>query len=112
VGEPGVTEAFHRLYYATAVSKDTYWLGVRTRKCPLDLWVYDELRIYSRLLCPGSYLVEDSNVNGHPVLAERGPGPVEALEEFLAESDEFEVDAAREKFFLTFNPRGYLRKQA
>jgi cephalosporin hydroxylase len=37
---------------------------------------------------------------------------MEALEAFLAETDEFEVDATREKFFLTFNPRGFLRKRA
>ena len=207
MAEPGVTEAFHRLYYDTAVWKDTYWLGVRTQKCPLDLWVYqeilhevrpdlvietgtahggsayylasvmdllgrgeivtvdihpvegrpeharityltgsstadevveqverlaegherilvildsdhsrehvlDELRIYSRFVSPGSYLiVEDTNVNGHPAKPEHGPGPMEALEEFLPGTDEFEMDAAREKFFLTFNPRGFLRKK-
>jgi cephalosporin hydroxylase len=208
VAEPGVTEAFHRLYYDSAVWKDTYWLGTRTQKCPLDLWVYqeilhetrpdliletgtahggsalylasvcdhmnrgevvtvdiapiegrpehdrityltgsstadtvvaeverhvaghervlvildsdhsrdhvlDELRLFSPWVTPGSYLiVEDTNVNGHPALPEHGPGPMEALEEFLAETDEFEIDAAREKFFLTFNPRGFLRKRA
>ena len=206
--EPGVTEAFHRLYYDTAVWKDTYWLGTPAQKCPLDLWVYqeilheqrpdliletgtahggsalylaslcdllgrgeivtvdihpiedrpvhdrityltgsstapeavselerladgresvlvildsdhsrdhvlDELRIYSRFVSPGGYLiVEDTNVNGHPVFAEHGPGPMEAVDEFLAETDEFEVDASREKFFMTFNPRGFLRKRA
>ena len=35
-----------------------------------------------------------------------------SLDVFLAETDEFEIDAAREKFFLTFNPRGFLRKRA
>jgi cephalosporin hydroxylase len=75
--------------------------------------VLDELRLYAGLVTPGSYLVvEDTNVNGHPVFAEHGPGPMEALEAFLAETDEFEVDATREKFFLTFNPRGFLRKRA
>jgi cephalosporin hydroxylase len=75
--------------------------------------VLDELRIYSRWVTPGSYLiVEDTNVNDHPALPEHGPGPMEALEEFLAETDEFEIDAPREKFFLTFNPRGFLRKRA
>lgn len=208
MAEPGVTEAFHRLYYDTAVWKDTYWLGTPAQKCPLDLWVYqeilheqrpdliletgtahggsalylaslcdllgrgeivtvdiypiedrpvhdrityltgsstapeavselerladgresvlvildsdhsrdhvlDELRIYSRFVSPGGYLiVEDTNVNGHPVFAEHGPGPMEAVDEFLAETDEFEVDASREKFFMTFNPRGFLRKRA
>ena len=69
--------------------------------------------MYSRWVTPGSYLiVEDTNVNGHPVLPEHGPGPMEAVEEFLAGSAEFEVDPAREKFFLTFNPRGFLRKKS
>jgi cephalosporin hydroxylase len=43
VSEPGITEAFHRLYYDTAVWKDTFWLGVQTQKCPLDLWIYQEM---------------------------------------------------------------------
>jgi cephalosporin hydroxylase len=73
--------------------------------------VLDELRLYAPLVSPGSYLiVEDSNINGHPVASDFGPGPAEAVERFLEESDEFEVDRSREKFFLTFNPGGYLRK--
>jgi len=208
VAEPGVTDAFHRLYYDTAVWKDTYWLGVHAQKCPLDLWIYqeilyeqrpdliietgtahggsalflasvcellgrgeivtvdihpiedrpvhdrityltgsstaaevvskverlaegrehilvildsdhardhvlDELRAYSRFVPAGGYLiVEDTNVNGHPVFPEHGPGPREAIEAFLTETDEFEVDATREKLFLTFNPGGFLRKIA
>ena len=43
MAEPSVTDAFHRLYYDTAVWKDTHWLGVRAQKCPLDLWVYQEI---------------------------------------------------------------------
>lgn len=73
--------------------------------------VLDEMRLYGALVTPGSYLVvEDSNINGHPVLPDFGPGPLEAIEAFLAETDEFAVDESREKYFLTFNPRGYLRK--
>jgi cephalosporin hydroxylase len=73
--------------------------------------VLAEMRLYGPLVTPGSYLVvEDSNINGHPVLPEFGPGPLEAIDSFLAESDEFTVDESREKYFLTFNPRGYLRK--
>jgi cephalosporin hydroxylase len=55
-------------------------------------------------------IVEDTNLNGHPVLHDFGPGPMEALEEFLASSNEFVSDPECEKFMLTFNPRGYLRK--
>lgn len=73
--------------------------------------VLNELRIYGPLVSKGLYLVvEDTNVNGHPVVPRFGPGPTEALEEFLKEDDSFEVDKAREKFLLTFNPRGFLRK--
>jgi cephalosporin hydroxylase len=75
--------------------------------------VLAELRLYGPLVTPGSYLVvEDSNVNGNPVLPDFGPGPAEAIEAFLAESDDFEVDESREKYFLTFNPSGYLRKRS
>lgn len=74
--------------------------------------VLAELRAYSRLVTPGSYvIVEDSNVNGHPTFPTFGPGPMEAIEEFLAENKNFTVDKSREKFFMTFNPRGYLRRE-
>lgn len=73
--------------------------------------VLAELRAYGPLVTRGSYLVvEDSNLNGHPVHPEHGPGPTEAMEIFLAESRVFEVDREREKFLLTFNPGGYLRR--
>jgi len=73
--------------------------------------VLAELRAYADLVTPRSYvIVEDSNVNGHPVLPDFGPGPMEALEQFLRERPDFLVDETREKFYLTFNPRGYLRR--
>jgi cephalosporin hydroxylase len=205
-----VVDGFHRLWYETGEAggtwKDTRFLGVPTWKCPLDLWVYQELvhelapdlivetgtahggsalylaalcettgrgevvsvdvgdwpnrpphprltyltasstdpaavkqvarrasaaetvlvvldsdhrrdhvlselRAYAPLVTPGSYLVvEDTNVNGHPVYEEFGPGPMEAVEDFLKERDDFVVDPAREKLLLTFNPGGWLRK--
>ncbi len=75
--------------------------------------VLNELRLYAPLVSAGSYvIVEDSNVNGHPVVPDFGPGPAEAVARFLTETDEFEVDQSREKFLLTFNPSGYLRKRA
>jgi cephalosporin hydroxylase len=205
-----VVDGFHRLYYeageAGGTWKDTRFLGVPTWKCPLDLWVYQELlhelapelivetgtahggsalylatlceatghgevvsvdigewpdrpqhprltyltasstdpaaveRVaarahgartvlvvldsdhrrdhvlaelyaYAPLVTPGSYLVvEDTNVNGHPVYEEFGPGPMEAVEDFLKDRDDFAADPTREKLLFTFNPRGWLRK--
>jgi cephalosporin hydroxylase len=210
--ESRVVEVFHKLYYDGhrwgRTWSDTFWLGVQVAKCPLDLWVYqemlhelrpsvivetgtahggsalflasvcdllgaghvvsidrladpgrpahprieyllgsstdastvaqvrarvegcrpvmvildsdhraehvlDELRIYGPMVTVGSYLVvEDTNLNGHPVHPEFGPGPMEAVERFLAEHPGFTVDPQREKFYLTFNPRGYLRRVA
>ena len=71
----------------------------------------DDLEVYGPLTSPGSYLiVEDTNVNGHPVLTEWGPGPWEAVDAFLAGNPEFERDPEREKYLLTYNPGGYLRR--
>ncbi len=75
--------------------------------------VLDELEAYGPLVTPGSYLiVEDTNLNGHPVHRRFGPGPMEAAEEFLTAHPEFVVDRECEKYFLTFNPRGYLKRVA
>lgn len=202
-----IADQFHELYYESWVWRNTYWLGVETLKCPLDLWVYQEilfelrprsivecgtaaggsalflacmcdllgggevvtvdvaerpdrpahdritylhgssvaedvvgrvkeavrgdgpvlvildsdhgrehvlreLRVYGEIVTPGSYLiVEDTNVNGHPVSELHGPGPMEAVEQFLSETDQFAPDREREKFFLTFNPKGFLKKR-
>lgn len=202
-----IVDQFHRLYYNdTGTWRDTSWLGVTTWKCPLDLWIYQEilqelrpqliiecgtahggsafflasvcdllghgqivtidveltpgrpvhpritylhgssvdpqvveqiramirngghvlvildsdhreshvsreLDAYSPMVTVGSYLVvEDTNVNNHPVYPSYGPGPMEAVEQFLRENDQFVVDEGRQKHHLTFNPRGYLRR--
>jgi cephalosporin hydroxylase len=202
-------EAFHRIYYDETLGRtwnDTYWFGTLVQKCPLDLWIYqelfhetkpdlvietgtmeggsarymamlmdlmghgeivsvdiefkpwrpthprltylhgsstapdivaelqqrardkqsvmlildsdhskkhvlDEMRTLGPLVTNGNYMiVEDGNANGHPVLPDFGPGPTEAIEAFMAENDEFSVDRRKEKFLLTFNPGGYLRR--
>lgn len=201
-----ISKQFHEQYYESGVWRNTFWLGVETLKCPLDLWIYqeilfethprfivecgtaaggsalflasvcdllgsgevitidveeradrpshlrikylrgssvnaetvqkvkgiikdkrpvmvildsdhseehvlNELRIYSEIVTEGSYLiVEDTNVNGHPVLQLHGAGPMEAVEKFLQDTDRFIADREREKFFITFNPKGYLKK--
>ena len=73
--------------------------------------VYQELLAYNPLVQTGDYLiVEDTNINGHPVYPEYGPGPMEALDRFLADNDEFVIDRRCERFLLTMNPKGYLRR--
>jgi cephalosporin hydroxylase len=72
--------------------------------------VLEELKIYSRFVTVGSYMVvEDSNINGHPSFPDFGPGPYEAIMEFASSTEAFVIDREREKLLLTFNPCGYLR---
>lgn len=205
-----IINRFHKLYYDSALlggtHKNTFFLGIPTRKCPLDVWLYQEiiyrlrpdviiecgtshggsalymasicdlighgeiitvdiedlprpehkrikyllgsstskeivdkvkeiiegkekvmvildsdhsqshvfkeLEIYNNFVTSGQYLiVEDTNVNGHPVYLEHGPGPMEALDEFLQVNNNFKIDEIGSKFLLSFNPRGYLLKK-
>jgi cephalosporin hydroxylase len=73
--------------------------------------VLAELHAYAPLVSPGGYLiVEDTVVNGHPVLRSFGPGPMEAVNIFLSESRLFKADSSREKFLMTWNRKGFLRR--
>jgi len=63
--------------------------------------VATELELYAEFVTPGQYLVvEDTNVNGHPVFPDHGPGPYEAVEAFLARHREFHRDSTRERLLL------------
>ena len=73
--------------------------------------VLQELMLYESFVPVGGYLVvEDTNINGHPSYPEFGPGPMEAVQEFLKRNDSFESDPACERFLLTMNPKGFLRR--
>lgn len=83
----------------------------------LDSWhtkdhVLKELELYSPLVTIGSYLiVEDTHANGHPVPWEyTNEGPYEAVDEFLTGNDNFAIDTYCEKYLMTFNPNGFLRR--
>jgi cephalosporin hydroxylase len=72
--------------------------------------VLKELIAYEGLVTEGCYLcVEDTNVNGHPVVPSHGPGPMEAVTEFLEGREQvWRVDSDCERFLMTFNPSGWL----
>jgi cephalosporin hydroxylase len=73
--------------------------------------VLAEMKRLRPFLSAGDYLiVEDSNINGHPVLPGWGPGPYEAIEAYEHEfPNDYTHDLAREnKFGWTFAPNGFL----
>ena len=204
--EEVVVNSFHRLYHDTwwgPTVRNTYWFGTPLLKCPLDLWVYqeilhetkpdvivetgtwqggsagffaslfdlmghgrvvtidiksfdpperdrvtyllgsstsdeiirqvkesvhddkvmvvldsdhskehvlNELRLYSEMVTVGCYLVvEDMHLNGNPVQFGDGD-PAAAVREFLASNSNFEPDRSREKFGVSWNRGGWLKR--
>ena len=113
-----------RLDYVTGSSSDAgVFAAVAARIPPLSrvMVILDsdhsashvaaELDLWADLVTPGCYLVvEDTAVNGHPIAPDFGPGPMEALDAFLSRRTDFKIDNSRERFLLTMNPRGYLRR--
>ena len=68
--------------------------------------VLAELEIYAPLVSGGSYLVvEDTNVGPNDVVfPEHGPGPGDALREWLPKHPDFKIDVARaEKFGYSYH---------
>jgi cephalosporin hydroxylase len=75
-----------------------------------------DLELYAPLVTRGSYfIVEDGIVDlfnpGDAIAAGEQPGPLRAIDEFLAEHPEFEIDPSCERYLLTYNPRGFLKRK-
>ena len=68
------------------------------------------LRNYCRFVSVGSYFIVEDGVCKYPFIDGPKPGPYEATHEFLKNHQEFIVDKSKEKFVLTYNPSGYLKK--
>lgn len=72
--------------------------------------VLAEMDAYADLVPSASYLIVQ---DGHAstFVPDHGPGPLEAIEEFLARDDRFEIDRSRERMLFTMTPSGYLRRR-
>jgi cephalosporin hydroxylase len=70
-----------------------------------------EYHNYEDLVSQGSYLVmEDTVVGGHPVWPNFGVGPFEAVKGVTETRGDFISDTSLEKYGLTFNPTGYMKR--
>ncbi len=111
-----------RAFQASSTLEDTVQ-GVKSQITPQDVVLVDldsdhdkdhvlrEMELYGALVTPGSYLiVEDTNINGNPVLEGFGDGPMEAVREFLPLHPDFQIDKYCEKFGVTFFPSGWLKR--
>jgi len=76
------------------------------------IYVDQEMEIYKEFVSEGSYLiVEDTVADYYSLYAEyEKAGPMESVLEFLKNNKNFVVDQNREKFLLTANINGYLKR--
>ncbi|WP_409341782.1 CmcI family methyltransferase [Paenibacillus sp. MBLB4367] len=72
--------------------------------------VLGEMQNFNQLVTVGSYMIVEDTCVGHPVLPELLPGPMEAVQKFMSQTDHFVIDTSKHKFHMTFNPNGYLRR--
>ena len=72
-----------------------------------------ELDCYTPFVTSGSYcLVQDGVLDVLPIWKRSRPGPLPAIEAFLATTKDFELDATRcERFLITHHPKGWLRRK-
>ncbi len=68
------------------------------------------LRKFSPLVTRGSYFIVEDSIGHHGVDDGPQPGPYEAIEEFMKDNTDFQVDRTKETYLITWNPKGFLRR--
>jgi len=76
--------------------------------------VLSDLNNYSSLVGIGNYFIVEDGIMDE-FWPGRGPGshcdgPLPAIDDFLETNQNFAVDSSRERYVLTENPKGYLRR--
>ncbi len=75
--------------------------------------VLKELNLYSNFVSLNSYIVVQDTYWGEQkdsLCHVKGGGPREAMEEFLKNNKNFEIDHSKEKYFITQHPSGFLKR--
>lgn len=68
------------------------------------------LRLYERFVKAGDYFIVEDSICHHGLDVGPNPGPYEAIEVFVQENSDFEIDRSREDFLITWNPKGFLKR--
>lgn len=77
---------------------------------------FEDLENYSKFVSIGSYFIMEDGIvdlfhhEDGLGFKEDEPGPLEAVEDFLKQNSHFIVDTARERYHLTYNPKGFLKR--
>lgn len=67
------------------------------------------LNTYSSLVKSGNYFIVEDSICHHGLDVGPTPGPYEAIEAFIEGGTRFFSDREKERFGVTWNPKGYLR---
>ena len=66
---------------------------------------------FSEFVPVGSYVIMENTIfNGRPAWPGHGPGPWEAVRRILAMNSNFAIDPTMERYGVTFNPEGFLKR--
>lgn len=69
--------------------------------------VLRDIRNLAPLVTKGQYLiVEDGIID----VWGKGPGPLDAINQFMEGNEDFSIDMSRERYGITWNPGGYLER--
>lgn len=96
-------------YVERLISKDERVLVIEDSAHTYDNTL-NVLRLYSKLIKLGDYFIVEDSICHHGLTIGPKPGPYEAIEAFISENADFEIDRIRERFLITWNPKGYLRR--
>jgi cephalosporin hydroxylase len=72
--------------------------------------VLGELRAYGPMVTKDCYLIVEDTLGGQFSPERWGAGPGAALQEFMNSNGSFAIDEDCEKFLLSFNPGGFLKR--
>lgn len=67
------------------------------------------LENYKNIVTIGSYLIIEDGICDVIDLGVN-PGPMKAVEAWIKNNDNFEIDRSRERYIMTYNPKGYLKR--